>query len=88
MTQISPTTRQDLGIDLDKLRMILDRIDFSAIRKRRATYTRLYHEARISDRQGKGMSFTGMLFLLAHHKLIVDRDALVYVFDLAWNDTN
>jgi hypothetical protein len=64
------------GIDLDKLNKMLKGIDYAAIRKRRAIYSRLYHEASISHEKGRGMSFTGMLMLMAHHKLIVDRDAL------------
>ncbi|KAI0069618.1 hypothetical protein K474DRAFT_1063693 [Panus rudis PR-1116 ss-1] len=35
---------------------------------------------------GKGISFTNMLLLLAHHKLIVDREALV-LKDLVRNET-
>ncbi|KAJ7078435.1 Ion transport protein-domain-containing protein [Mycena belliarum] len=64
------------GIDLNKLEKVLSTIDYAAIRRRRAVYSRLYHEASISH-HGRGMSFTDMLFLLAHHKIIVDRDALI-----------
>jgi voltage-dependent calcium channel len=64
------------GIDLRKLSRILDTIDYSAIRRRRALYTRLYHEAIITH-QGKGLGFTEALLLLAHHKFIVDKDALM-----------
>ncbi|ESK91833.1 calcium channel subunit cch1 [Moniliophthora roreri MCA 2997] len=64
------------GIDLTKLERALNTIDYSAIRKRRAVYSRLYHEATITHR-GEGISFTKMLILLAHHKLIVDHEALV-----------
>lgn len=67
------------GVDLNKLEKTLKEIDYPAIRKRRAVYARLYHEASISHQQGRGISFTDMLFLLAHHKLIVDREALVSV---------
>lgn len=66
-------------LDLNKLGQMLNGIDYAAIRRRRNVYSRLYHEASISHRQGRGMSFTGMLLLLAHHKLIVDREALVSV---------
>jgi hypothetical protein len=52
-------------------------MDLVAIRKRKATFNRLYHEAIISHRPGIGISFTGTLLLLAHHKFIVDADALV-----------
>ena len=67
------------GMDLDKLNATLSGIDRAAIKRRKNLYNRLYHEARISHEPGKGISFTNMLFLLAHHKLIVDRDALVSV---------
>lgn len=66
-------------MDLDKLNVTLSGIDRAAIKRRKNLYNRLYHEARISHEPGKGISFTNMLFLLAHHKLIVDRDALVSV---------
>ena len=71
-------TRDVDGIDLGKLSKVLDSIDFAAARKRRAVYSRLYHEANITH-NGLGISFTGMLTLLAHHKLIQDHEALVYV---------
>ena len=67
------------GIDLDKLSIITGGIDRSSVKKRKNLYNRLYHEARISHEPGRGISFTNMLLLLAHHKLIVDRDALVFV---------
>ncbi|KAH9931746.1 Ion transport protein-domain-containing protein [Amylocystis lapponica] len=65
------------GVDLDKLSVVLGGIDRISIKKRKNLYNRLYHEARISHEPGRGISFTNMLLLLAHHKLIVDRDALV-----------
>ncbi|KAF9236771.1 Ion transport protein-domain-containing protein [Melanogaster broomeanus] len=70
------------GISARKLNQMLNKTDHNAIRKRRMIYTRLYHEASIMSHQGKGISFTDMLLLLAHHKLIVDREALVLVTDL------
>jgi hypothetical protein len=65
------------NFDLGVLARTLDRMDSSAIRKRKATFSRLYHEAIISHRPGVGISFTDMLILLAHHKLIKDAEALV-----------
>ena len=62
------------GVDLDALDATLSHLDRAEIKRRKNLYNRLYHEARIS---GKEISFTNMLFLLAHHKLIVDREALV-----------
>jgi len=76
------------GVDLNKLEKVLRDIDYNGIRKRRAVYSRLYHEATISHQQGRGMSFTDMLFLLAHHKLIVDRDALILTDLVVRTETN
>jgi voltage-dependent calcium channel len=70
------------GLDLGKLESLLNGIDYPATRKRRAIYSRLYHEAIISHQPGRGISFNDMLVLLAHHKLIVDGEALVYVQNL------
>ena len=67
------------GVDLSKLESIVDQIDYADVRRRKALYSRLYHEAIISHEQGRGISFTDMLTLLAHHKLINDSEALVYV---------
>ncbi|KAL0066269.1 calcium channel protein [Marasmius tenuissimus] len=74
------------GVDTDKLNRILGAIDYTAIRKRKATYGRLYHEASISP--GKGISFTDMLLLLAHHKLIVDHEALILNDLVVRSETN
>ncbi|KAI0031009.1 Ion transport protein-domain-containing protein [Vararia minispora EC-137] len=65
------------GINLRKLTTAVGQIDFAEIRRRRNLYSRLYHEAIITHEQGKGISFTNMLMLLAHHKLIDDKEALV-----------
>lgn len=65
------------GVNLKKFNNILNKIDYSNIRKRRNTYSRLYHEAHIMSLHSGGLSFTNMLLLLAHHKLIDDREALV-----------
>lgn len=64
------------GIDVAKLNRILSGLDYSKIRKRKTLYARMYNEAMISQEPGKGISFTHMLLMLAHHKLIDDREAL------------
>ncbi|KAF8548118.1 hypothetical protein OG21DRAFT_1489654 [Imleria badia] len=64
------------GINLRKLNKLLNKIDFRMIRRRRAVYMRIYHEANAMYYQSKGISFTEMLVLLAHHTLINDREAL------------
>jgi voltage-dependent calcium channel len=66
----------DDSIDIRKMNRILDKVDHAAIRQRRNRYLRIYHEAQISCPMGRGISFTEMLMLLAHHKLIVEHEAL------------
>lgn len=67
------------GIDITKLKYTLDGINYTAVKKRKALYSRLLHEANVTHYSGNGISFTEMLLLLAHYKLIVDREALVCV---------
>jgi hypothetical protein len=73
----SPRAREVDGIDLNKLENVLDGVNIAEIRRRKTVYARLYHEASISHEPGMGISFTNMLIPLAHHKLIVDAEALV-----------
>lgn len=64
------------GVNITRLNGILDTIDYTQSRKRRAVFSRLYHEALVVEEPGKGISFTNMLLLLAHYKLIDDEKAL------------
>lgn len=63
---------------MDKLDKELDRIDFKESQRRRALYMRIYHEANLMccRPDKKGISFTEMLELLAHYKLVNDDKAL------------
>jgi hypothetical protein len=72
-----PGIKSSHGVDLRLLNKTLSTIDYEEIRRRRRLYCRIYHEAIITHQQNGGISFTDMLLLLAHHKLIVDKDALV-----------
>jgi voltage-dependent calcium channel len=74
-----PSKRHPNGIDIYSLEANINSIDRTTIKRRKNVYNRLYHEARISYEHGKGISFTNMLLLLAHHKLILDNEALVCV---------
>jgi hypothetical protein len=67
------------GIDLAKLKNTLDGVNYATVKRQKALYSRLFHEANVTHHSGKGISFTEMLLLLAHYKLIVDRDSLVCV---------
>jgi hypothetical protein len=71
-----PGTKSSHGVDLGLLFNTLSAIDDEEIRRRRRLFSRLYHEAIITQQHKGGISFTDMLLLLAHHKLIVDIDAL------------
>lgn len=64
------------GVDLFKLKTALSSLDAESTCQRRLLYNRLYHEARLSLERGKGISFTNMLLMLAHNKLINDKEAL------------
>ncbi|KAF9530724.1 Ion transport protein-domain-containing protein [Crepidotus variabilis] len=75
-------------LDIVKLEQIVEGINFGEVRRRKAVYSRLYHEATISHEPGLGISFTDMLTLLAHHKLIVDAEALVLHDLVARTETN
>ncbi|TBU26428.1 Ion transport protein-domain-containing protein [Dichomitus squalens] len=76
------------GYDFSKTELVLSNMDRMAIKRRKNLYNRLYHEARISHEPGKGISFTNMLLLLAHHKLIVDKEALVLKDLVVRTETN
>jgi voltage-dependent calcium channel len=71
-----------LGIDLSRLHMALSTLDAETTRQRRLLYNRLYHEARLTFERGKGISFTNMLLMLAHNKLITDKEALRWVLTM------
>lgn len=64
------------GIDLSRLHIALSTLDAETTRQRRLLYNRLYHESRLTFERGKGISFTNMLLMLAHNKLITDKEAL------------
>ncbi|QRW09988.1 ion transport domain-containing protein [Ceratobasidium sp. AG-Ba] len=73
----STITGEEIQVPLNmrRLNAILNGVDYAQVRARRTTYNRLIHEARIVSEQ-RGISFTNMLLLLAHHKLINDSEAL------------
>lgn len=64
------------GVDISRLQRVLGSLDFSRTRQRRDMYNRLFQEALFIQEPGKGISFTNMLLLLAHYKLIDDEKAL------------
>ena len=65
------------GIDITRINRVLDTIDVNQARRRRAIYNRLYQEALVvSNPVTREISFTNVLLLLAHYKIIDDEKAL------------
>ncbi|CAG8439201.1 10106_t:CDS:10 [Funneliformis caledonium] len=69
------------NLDIKKLEHSLSKINLNQVYKRRKIYNQLYQEALLSvekDSNGneKGISFTSMLIMLAHYKLINDDKCL------------
>jgi hypothetical protein len=73
----STITGEEIAVPLNmrRLNAILNGIDYTEVRARRRIYNRLVHEARVVQ-EAQGISFSNMLLLLAHHKLINDNEAL------------
>lgn len=72
-------TGKKRAIDVRRVEHLISQIDFRQVRARRQAFAKLFHEARLSEEPGRGISFTAMLMLLAHHKLIDDEKALLCV---------
>lgn len=64
------------GLDMRKLDKLLCKIDWKEVNRRKRLYNKLYQEALYSEEPGKGISFTNMLLMLAHYRLIEDDSAL------------
>ena len=80
LTKMAVDNSMDIShIDLRLLRTSIDRLPVEEIRGRRRSFNILYEEAMISAEK-RGISFTAMLLMLAHHKFIDDNKALRYYF--------
>ena len=64
------------AVDVRQIESQIAQIDYRRVRDHRELYSRLYNEARISEESGRGISFTAMLMMLSHYKLIDDEKAL------------
>ncbi|WVQ85091.1 hypothetical protein IAT38_007255 [Cryptococcus sp. DSM 104549] len=64
------------NVDVNKVTAQISQIDYHQVRQRRHLFSRLYNEARISEEPGRGISFTAILMMLAHYKMIDDEKAL------------
>ncbi|GAA5835858.1 hypothetical protein JCM9279_002122 [Rhodotorula babjevae] len=64
-------------VDLNKLRSLCSGIDENEVAARRRNFVHAYHEAmHDADQSLKGISFTKMLVLVAHYRLVTDDSAL------------
>lgn len=67
-------------VDLDKLRSLCAGIDENEVAARRRNFVHVYHEAMHDAEESlRGISFTKMLTLVAHYRLVSDDNALQYV---------
>ncbi|KAJ8106599.1 hypothetical protein OPT61_g9428 [Boeremia exigua] len=63
-------------IDIDKLNRRLAQLPVQEIRRRRARMNTFYEEVLVSSDLDKGIQFTSLLMILAHHKVINDNKSL------------
>lgn len=66
-------------IDLAKLNRRLAQLPILEIRRRRARMNTFCEEVLVSSDLDKGIQFTSLLMILAHHKVINDNKSLRYV---------
>ncbi len=64
------------AVDVRRIESQIAQIDYGRVRMQRQLFARLYHEARVSEEPGRGVSFTSMLMMLSHYKLIDEEKAL------------
>lgn len=63
-------------IDLQRLNARIAKIDAMAVRERRHKYNIFYEEVMVSADPDRGVSFTSVLMILAHYKIISDNKSL------------
>lgn len=63
-------------IDLDKLNRCLAELPVNEIRRRRQRMNTFYEEVLVSSDPDRGIQFTSLLLILAHHKVINDNKSL------------
>lgn len=64
------------GIDLDALNRRISMIPVHKIRRQRHTFTLFFEECLVSADKDYGVSFTSVLLILAHYKIINDNKSL------------
>lgn len=63
-------------IDIDKLNRRLAQLPVLEIRRRRARMNTFYEEVLVSSDPDRGIQFSSLLMILAHHKVINDNKSL------------
>jgi hypothetical protein len=66
-------------IDIEKLNRRLAELPIAEIRRRRQRMNTFYEEVLVSSDPDRGISFTSLLMILAHYKVINDNKSLRYV---------
>lgn len=69
-------------IDIEKLNRRLAELPIFEIQRRRKRMNTFYEEVLVSSDPDRGIQFTSLLMILAHHKVINDNKSLRYVFIL------
>lgn len=67
------------GVDLDRLNQRISEIPVHEIRRRRQRLNIFYEEILVSADPERGISFTSVLMILAHYKVINDNKSLRYM---------
>jgi hypothetical protein len=66
-------------IDIKKLNARLAELPVLEIRRKRARMNKFYEEVLVSSDHDRGISFTSLLMILAHYKVINDNKSLRYI---------
>lgn len=69
-------------IDIISLNRCLDDLPIAEIRRRRRRMNTFYEEVLVSSDPDRGVQFSSLLMILAHHKVINDNKSLRYVWIL------
>lgn len=67
-------------IDIEKLNRCLNQMPIAEIRRRRARMNTFYEEVLVSSDPDRGIQFSSLLMILAHHKVINDNKSLRYEY--------
>ncbi|KAK1781344.1 Ion transport protein-domain-containing protein [Copromyces sp. CBS 386.78] len=73
---IISTTQFQTSLDLKKLNERISQIDVAKVKERRRRYNIFFEEVMVSADSDRGISFTSVLMILAHYKIINDSKSL------------